>query len=86
MRRLLAAGGKQAAGAWRARLAACIGLLATTPLIYQERPDVAAGYRAAPVGRYHAWYVVNAIGVRVQRILPQAANVTLAKLEGDPRP
>jgi hypothetical protein len=47
---------------------------------------VAAGYRAAPVGRYHAWYVVNAIGVRVQRILPQAANVTLAKLEGDPRP
>ena len=64
-----------AADAWVDRLDTQLDLLATQPMMGRARDELTHGVRSFPFGRYVVFYMPNAGGVDVVRLLHSARDV-----------
>ncbi len=64
-----------AADRWLDRMDSLLQLTATQPLMGRARPELDAGLRSLPLGRYVVFYAPTADGIDVVRVLHSARDI-----------
>ncbi len=74
----IAADSTNAADAWIDKIDAQFALIATQPLMGKARAELADGLRSFPFGRYVIFYLPQANGITVVRVMHSARDIETA--------